>query len=1774
MAASTQRSFWRIAAGILLLLVAAAAGAWLGRLTAQETPSATAAAAASGTPAISSGTTANPGTPSAAPPEGAASPSQPIAEAGPPALLSCDARLFQGRPALLLTFEQPLARDQDFGAALQAFDLGPLADSDATNDGNEADGSGAVDEAAADAADATAAPGSRDASPGKVLPAAWSLDDNPHLLWYTAARPSRQYRVQAGPPLLAGNGTAMRQAADCRVDSPAMPPTFYFASRGVVLPAGQNGGLPVVTVNVPVVDVEFLRIRPERVADFYDKVLGYGLGSGNDDDRWRYRSNRALQGNVGTWELDQLAPLGESVFRGRFDTTPDRDLRQTSFLPVEAIEALRAPGIYIAIMSEPGRYRYEFQVTHFYVSDIGLHLRQHERQHTAFVTSLRDASAMPGVEVSLLDARGQTLASAISDAEGKVSFDGDWRAARVLRARRGDEQSLLALYQPALDLSEFPVTGLPGGDPRAFIWAGRTLYRPGETFVVSALVRNADGEALPPQAVQADWKQPDGRVVRTEHWRPSASEAGYLQGGFDLPADAPTGRWRLELRAEPGDATPLGVWNFQVEDFLPERLELTFDEHPPALAAGEDWRLTLQGDYRHGAPAAGHRVVSEMRGEPADQLLPAAWPGYRFGDLARTSEDNWQSLPELELDAEGRAEWRVPSSLMAATAPTRWIASLRLLDSGGRPVIRQAEATLWPAPVLIGIRPGFAGDTTADGGNATFDVIRVDPQGQLSGLSQAEVRLLREHREYHWRYDEQSGWSSAFIDQDELVEALSLDLASGQNTLQFPVQWGRYRLEILDSDTGEMLTYRFFAGWDAEAAGELGQRPDRVQLKVGPQPVTAATRALQVEVQPPHDGIAVLTLETDRVLWSARVPVLATGSVVEVPWPEGLARHDAYVTATVFRPAGEGDTRQATPSRAVGIAYVALDRRDRRLELALSHPPQVRPGTTLDLEIQLAEAPAPGSDPLYVTVSAVDTGILDLVGDTLPSPWQAWFGQQRYDGRLLDLYGRLIERMPGTTARLRWGGDSAGAMRGDLTIPVKLVDIFHGPVGFDAEGRATVALELPDFDGRLRLQAVAFGERRYGSGQSDVTLVSPWVADWATPLFLRTGDRSQAWLELQNRSGGNGILDWRLKADGALQPPRPAAGSVTLADSERQRLAIMLEAAAEPGPAALSLQRQPRDPAVALPERTRELPVLPTAAASSATGFISVPAGAHLTVPLSALAQTLPAGRQLGVRGAAQPALDWAPWASALLTYAYPCAEQTVSAHYPLLWLSAGQLAALPPAPGLAAAPLPSPEAIPGRLAQAVARLVRLQTPGGAFTLWPGGDADPWLTAWVAQFLNDMAQASQPLPPDLLSAALDATRGQLQGAPAALQELPVAKAGDNPDAPYAKADRMWADEAHARFAAAALAGYVLAQRQQAPLGTLRQLWDQHRARALSPLPLLQLGLALQAMGDQPRAEAAFQRAASQVYQATPWTAGTTDYGSRLRDLAWSLALAYRHNVLADHRDTWLAEVLEILNQRQGRGLSTQEWQALVQAGLALPAAAQGQDWRLQVRLGSDAARQLTPATDATHWRAEPALQAASPALTLHNPGSHPVFVRTDWQGYPRDAAQGADTATGLKVERRWFHPDGTPWNGEPLVSGDALIVRLDAQAERPVRQALLVDPLPAGFALDNLALLDDDALPDADYDGVTLRDSLRDGRVHERSYRDDRFVAALDVDGTVSLLYRVQVLNPGSYHVPAAVVSAMYQPEFRAASAAAPPAATAATDPRDTRLVIVAEQRP
>ena len=67
---------------------------------------------------------------------------------------------------------------------------------------------------------------------------------------------------------------------------------------------------------------------------------------------------------------------------------------------------------------------------------------------------------------------------------------------------------------------------------------------------------------------------------------------------------------------------------------------------------------------------------------------------------------------------------------------------------------------------------------------------------------------------------------------------------------------------------------------------------------------------------------------------------------------------------------------------------------------------------------------------------------------------------------MLDIYGKLIEKMDGAQAKQRFGGDAGKRDTQSMPRKVLLVDLFSGPVLLDAKGEASVNLKLPDFNGR------------------------------------------------------------------------------------------------------------------------------------------------------------------------------------------------------------------------------------------------------------------------------------------------------------------------------------------------------------------------------------------------------------------------------------------------------------------------------------------------------------------------------------------------------------------------------------------------------------------------------------------------------------------------------------------------------------------------------------
>lgn len=91
-------------------------------------------------------------------------------------------------------------------------------------------------------------------------------------------------------------------------------------------------------------------------------------------------------------------------------------------LPLGDIKPLQQAGVYLAVMNQAGRYDYSNPATLFTLSDIGVSAHRYHNRLDIFTQSLENGAAQQGIEVSLLNEKGQTLTQATSDAQGMCSW--------------------------------------------------------------------------------------------------------------------------------------------------------------------------------------------------------------------------------------------------------------------------------------------------------------------------------------------------------------------------------------------------------------------------------------------------------------------------------------------------------------------------------------------------------------------------------------------------------------------------------------------------------------------------------------------------------------------------------------------------------------------------------------------------------------------------------------------------------------------------------------------------------------------------------------------------------------------------------------------------------------------------------------------------------------------------------------------------------------------------------------------------------------------------------------------------------------------------------------------------------------------------------------------------------------------------------------------------------------------------------------------------------
>ncbi|MFZ5637195.1 MAG: alpha-2-macroglobulin family protein [Pseudomonadota bacterium] len=1543
----------------------------------------------------------------------------------------------------------------------------------------------------------------------------WKLDDSGKILRYPFVAVNTDYTLKISGKLAAADGSTLGRDVEQKVYTGELKPAVGFASQGSVLPARESRGLPVVSVNVPEVDVEFLRVREKSLSQFFAEYQRGGRRSG--------------------WELDNeygdntpLSKLAEPVFTNRFVLGGKRNERMVTYLPIQDVEELQEPGLYFAVMKRTGQFNDQYETTFFTVSDIGLHVRAYKDKLFVHTASLQDGSGISGVELQVLDGPGEVVLKGETDRNGNAMLGYKISAPHVLIARRGKDVSLLPFNQPALDLSEFAVSGREPAWFDVFAWAGRDLYRPGEVVRVSALLRDNDGKPVPNKGKRAQplfvrLKQPNGKPFVES--RIEAGVQGYYSFEKLIPVEAPTGRWQVEFRTDPASAEAVQGMTLRIEEFLPERMKLDLETADAVLRPGRPLALKATGAYLYGAPAAGNRFTAKLA-VAVEQHPVESLPGYFFGDPTISLPKDANDVVDTALGPDGRLtqDIALPSEVKATT-PVAAIVSGSLFETGGRSVNRSLKRVMWPADALVGVRPLFDDKDGADSdSDAGFQLLRVGVDGKPRPAKGLKVTLVREHRDYHWNYDEDEGWDFDFTSRFENVETRTIDAAAGAVRFAFPVEWGAYRVDVLDPATGLTTRYPFEAGWswDDENRG-LDARPDKVKVALD-KTAYAIGDALKVTLTPPHAGKGLLMVEGDRMLYVQEVDV-KRGSTFEIPVTKDWERHDIYVTALVFRGGSAAD--KITPARAVGVAHVPMDRRARRVDVGLSLPKKMRPEQTLTTTVAV---PKLAGQEAFVTVSAVDVGILNITQFPVPDANKHFFAQRRLGVDAYDVYGRVIESLEGEIGRIRFGGDMALqplAQARRPTSKVQTVDLFSGPVKLDAKGQAKIALKVPDFNGTLRVSALAYSADRYGNADAEIVVRAPIVAEASYPRVLAPGDRSNVTLDLTNFTGKPG--DFKVQVEG-LGPLSVAQGarSAKLAVDGKTTLTFPLTAGEGYTTAKIRVRVDGNGFKV---DRRFDVPVRPAWPSVLKTRTLTLNKLDPIAMDLALADGLMPGSVTAQMTVGALPPIPFSGALQGLLEYPYGCAEQTTSKGYAALVMDA-DTARMLDAKGLDAATRKA------RMEGAFGRLASMQTANGHFSMW-GDDSyvNAPLTPYIVEFLLDAKQAGFAVPEAMLQKALKRLNEDLL-------------AGGNEF--YGQNHRD-----HLKFAYQAHAGYVLARVNRAPLGTLRGLYDNDRGKAKNGLSLVHLGMALSLQGDKARGGKAI--AAGFAYNKPgDRYEYLGDYSSPLRDSALMIALTHERGLDKPEYDSKvvaLGKELDVRRNERWFYLSTQEQVALARVGRALLA-----DQKKTIagtwRLGDVAdpaperrmqGRRVDFTTLSRGFRFEP-----QGATSAGSGGALPLYVSLEVAGVPRTAP--AEDKSVIGIERQWYTTDGQPWKPGPIAEGEALIVSVTITADRYMPDAMLIDLLPAGLEIENFNLGDGKQWADVVVDGIEIADRASAADVIHEEYRDDRFVAALKLNAgqKARVFYLVRAVTPGTYTVPPSLVEDMYRPQLRGVGRSAP----------------------
>jgi len=486
----------------------------------------------------------------------------------------------------------------------------------------------------------------------------------------------------------------------------------------------------------------------------------------------------------------------------------------------------------------------------------------------------------------------------------------------------------------------------------------------------------------------------------------------------------------------------------------------------------------------------------------------------------------------------------------------------------------------------------------------------------------------------------------------------------------------------------------------------------------------------------------LLTIERSNILYNTYIDIKNKSAEFELPIMEEYLPN-IYVSATLFRKHSNDDSAPFLVGH--GYASIKVDKKDNVLPLSIKAPKKIKPNSSHQITIKTKP-----QKNIFITLAAVDEGILQIKNYVTPDPYRYFYSKRALEVDGFDIYKFLLPEILSQNSST--GGDQMAQELRKRTNPINskrfnLVSYWSGIKKSDSNGEVRISLNVPQFNGDLRLMAVAYSDQRYGSSEEHIKVADDLIIEPEIPRFLSVNDSLTSTISIINTTSASQKVDVEVEVKGPLTLASKKNQSITIPANSTSKAYYKINSSSGSGVGKIILRAKGN---VTVKDEI-EIAVRPISPyiTEAGNGILKAGENKKLSLPKDYLKGT----QSTTLTISKFPAIQFAKYLKNLIGYPHGCVEQTVSKLFPQIYFE--DLAKLI-APDVYRTNSPS-----YYVKEGIRKLESMQLYDGSLAYWQGGNYSNWWgSVYAAHFFVESKKAGFAVSEKVLNNLLNYIAGR------------------------------------------------------------------------------------------------------------------------------------------------------------------------------------------------------------------------------------------------------------------------------------------------------------------------------------------------------------------------------------------------------------------------------